>query len=309
MSLILDALNRSRQDTSDVPGLATQHFESADPAGAGRWRVALPWVALAAAAGVIVWLVLERGREPVSSAQPVAEAVAPATIPQLSDTRQQAPVPSSGGQSLDAVQKSKPQPADAVGPDAAAVPVSPAATPAPERPVQSPPTGERSPAEQRREVVAAAAPEPVADPEVTALYQRERPSAASTDKPAVSPTADENPPEVTPAQREEQPVDLEQLVVKAQREVDNARLSEHPAPFIIDLSQQKKDAIPTIFYQRHDYAGDSASSTVVLNGKSLRVGGRAAPGVKVDEILPDSVVLSHEGTQFRLRALNSWVNL
>ena len=104
-------------------------------------------------------------------------------------------------------------------------------------------------------------------------------------------------------------MDLEHLVVKAQREVDNARLAEHPAPFVIDLSQQKKDAVPTIFYQRHDYAGDSASSSVVLNGKTLRVGGLAAPGVKVEEILPDSVVLSHDGNQFRLRALNSWVNL
>ncbi len=298
MSLILDALNRSRQDTSDVPGLATQHFESSDPADGGRWRGVLPWLALAAAVGVIVWLVLERDRAPVSSAPPVAEAVGTATSPQPSENRQSTPVPASGGRSVEAVQST-----------AAVVPESPAPAPVPGRPDPSAAAGDRSPATQQREMMQAPAREPVADPEVAALYQREAPPAASPGKPAVSPAPAEVPTETSQAQREEQPVDLEQLVVKAQREVDNARLSEHPAPFIIDLSQQKKDAIPTIFYQRHDYAGDSASSSVVLNGKSLRVGGQAAPGVKVDEILPDSVVLSHEGTQFRLRALNSWVNL
>ncbi len=96
---------------------------------------------------------------------------------------------------------------------------------------------------------------------------------------------------------------------RAENELENARLAEHPAPFIAQLSQQTKDGIPSIFYQRHDYRGDSARSVVVLNGQELRVGGRPAAGVTVDEILPDSVVLSYRGTQFRLRALNSWVNL
>jgi hypothetical protein len=108
---------------------------------------------------------------------------------------------------------------------------------------------------------------------------------------------------------QEEPVDIESLVAQAREEVEDAALAEHPAPFIIELSQRTKDGIPTIYYQRHDYRGDARRSTVVLNGKELRVGGRPATGVKIDEILPDSVVLSHQGTQFRLRALNSWVNL
>lgn len=78
---------------------------------------------------------------------------------------------------------------------------------------------------------------------------------------------------------------------------------------LVDLSQQVKDSIPTIHYQRHDYNGTPGQSTVVLNGKTLRAGGSPAPGLRVEEILTDSVVLSYQGTQFRLRALNSWVNL
>ena len=97
--------------------------------------------------------------------------------------------------------------------------------------------------------------------------------------------------------------------MNAQEEIENARLAEHSAPFISALSQQTKNDIPTVYYQRHDYAGDSAQSTVVLNGESMGEGGSPAPGVRVVEILPDSVVLNHRGTEFRLRALNSWINL
>ena len=61
-------------------------------------------------------------------------------------------------------------------------------------------------------------------------------------------------------------------------------------------------------YQRHDYAEAAGQASVVINGASVRAGGSVS-GVRVDEILPGSVVLSHQGTQFRLRALNSWVNL
>ena len=79
-------------------------------------------------------------------------------------------------------------------------------------------------------------------------------------------------------------------------------------PFLSAQSQQTKDAIPTIMYLRHDYSGNPASASVVLNGKTLRQGG-SVNGVRVEEILPDSVVLEYQGTRFRLRALNSWVNL
>jgi hypothetical protein len=107
----------------------------------------------------------------------------------------------------------------------------------------------------------------------------------------------------------EESLDIEALVERAENELENARLAEHPAPFLADLSQQKKNQIPTLMYSRHDYASDAKASAVTINGKSLRAGGTAGGGVRVVEVLPDSVVLSHQGTEFRLRALNSWVNL
>ena len=94
----------------------------------------------------------------------------------------------------------------------------------------------------------------------------------------------------------------------AEADLADARLAPHAVPFLSALSQQSKDAVPTLMYQRHDYSADPARSSVVINGKTLRAG-EAVAGVKVDEILADSVVLQSGGTRFRLRALNSWVNL
>jgi hypothetical protein len=259
VSLILDALNRSRQeqDGRDVPGLSTEHYQPAseDPKfTVGRW---LPWLGLGLSLLVILWLVLEP--EPEAVVTPGTPPVAPG-------------VPS----------------------------------PAPTVPVEVAPAPE------------VAKPEPVSeqlqDPAVAALYEQGSTEPVSVEVPEPEevkpePIAESEPGTVAQKQADERPVDIETMVRNAQRELEQSRLAEHAAPFISKLSQQTKDQIPTIYYQRHDYSVGGAAASVVLNGKTLRVGGQAASGVKVDEILSDSVVLNHKGTQFRLKALNSWVNL
>lgn len=107
----------------------------------------------------------------------------------------------------------------------------------------------------------------------------------------------------------EQAIDIEEMVAAAKAEAKNIELSEHSAPFLSGLSQQSRDRVPTIYYTRHDYYGDSSQSTVTLNGETVRAGAKLAGSLRVEEILSDSVVLNHSGTQFRLRALNSWINL
>lgn len=161
-----------------------------------------------------------------------------------------------------------------------------------------------------------------ADPAIAALYGtdsgaattdavpksvRPSPSAADT-APAIQPktAAVQAEPVAQPAM--EQPIDLEAVLARTQQELEDSRLAEHPAPFLSALSQQTKNDIPSLMYSRHDYSANGQSS-IVVNGKTVRAGGNVASGVKLDEILPDSIVLNHQGTQFRLRALNSWVNL
>ena len=72
MSLILDALNRSRQDADPVPGLVTQHSVAPVAPVVRRY---LPWFALFVAVLLIVWLVWERGTSPASA--PNADIGAP----------------------------------------------------------------------------------------------------------------------------------------------------------------------------------------------------------------------------------------
>ena len=289
MSLILDALNRSEKERSTgntVPGLATEHYldEAATVPG---WRQYLPWLALFAALLVIGWLVWGRFSDlPPSQGQSAPVSAAP-------------------------VVRAPAEPAQEQAQAEAPVAVNEAAAQA------------RKPAAPAAAVAAPVAETGVAIPEdVKALYGQGDSSDAVAEAPpstAAEPVAEPQPdpvesmPDAAPAALadavSEEALDIEALVTRAENEVENARLAEHPAPFLASLSQQKKDQIPTLMYSRHDYASDAKTSAVTINGKSLRAGGNAGGGVKVVEVLSDSVVLSHQGTEFRLRALNSWVNL
>ena len=306
MSLILDALNRSeaeRRGGGEVPGLATEHFSGAE-GDKVKLRGYLPWLALAAAVAVIAWLVLDRTRVDagaVVQSAPVAGAI------ETESSGTPAPAPAV---------RQRPEPA----------------TPADSQQTTVPQT-----VVVPTEVVAAAAPaddrttspERPADATVAALYQRApgttesaRAAPAQTNESmadvkaagAVPADTEQTQTQVTAGrsgsrQRVSEPLDIEAALASARQEMENARLVDHPAPFIQDLSQQRKNAIPTLMYSIHNYSGKAGQSSVMLNGKSLRAGANVGKGVKLEEILPESIVLSHQGEQFRLRALNSWVNL
>ena len=103
------------------------------------------------------------------------------------------------------------------------------------------------------------------------------------------------------------PIDLARAMEAAARELGESVLVPHPAVLLENLSQRQKDRIPTIVYSDHDYSSDG-ESRVTLNGQQLREGQRVAT-IRVVDILVDSVVLKVDGIEFRLRALNTWVNL
>jgi len=106
---------------------------------------------------------------------------------------------------------------------------------------------------------------------------------------------------------EESPVDLESVLRQAQAEWGEPALLPHPTALLESLSQQTKDRIPSVIYSVHDWQS-AGRPTVVINGTRLATGQREG-GFLVREILEDSVILSWGGTDFRLRALNSWINL
>ena len=102
-------------------------------------------------------------------------------------------------------------------------------------------------------------------------------------------------------------LDIAELLRRAQSELGKPVLEPHDAPLLEDLSQQQKDGIPTLMYTLHDWV-PGGPSRVVLNDQVLQVDQQHG-GFRVEEILSDSVVLNWRGIRFRLRALNSWVNL
>lgn len=103
------------------------------------------------------------------------------------------------------------------------------------------------------------------------------------------------------------PIDLAAAIEEAAQVLGESRLMPHPAVLLENLSQQQKDQVPTIVYSAHGFNAEG-QSTVTLNQQQLGVGQRAGL-IEVREILPDSVILKINGVVFRLRALNTWVNL
>jgi hypothetical protein len=281
MSLILDALNRSRQDSEEMPGLSSVHTVETPPKDS-HWLQWLLVSALGLAVLAIGWLLIERTPQPVAlPADVAAQTAKPAAAPEFDR-----PPP---------VEKTPvaPQVKPAVAPAPAVAP-----SPAPEPVVSADRQPATSPAQVERDP-------PEVDAGVAALYEQPPQPVPARPAPPAQQSRTESPANVS---RVEEAVDIEKLVEQAQAELKDASLTEHPVPLLSSLSQQTKDGIPTLMYQRHDYSGDPSRSSVVINGKTLRAGASGG-GVKVEEILPDSVVLEVQGVRFRLRALNSWVNL
>ena len=143
-----------------------------------------------------------------------------------------------------------------------------------------------------------AAPSLAAQQREVAVQSEAVSATASSD---ASPSASSDAPSIAP------PIDLVAAIERAAREVGEPNLVPHPTVLLENLSQQQKDQIPTIVYTEHVYA-EGAAPSVELNGQRLRPGQRFG-AITVEDILVDSVILRVNGVSFRLRALNTWVNL
>ena len=148
------------------------------------------------------------------------------------------------------------------------------------------------------------------DEAVAALYDSRRttaPVTASQQAVGAAASRDGDAPART------QPIDVDALAAAARRELaqldDREPVIEHAAPLIGELDQRTKDEIPSVFFSFHHWSTLAGEREVVLNGERRREGERIASGLTLVEILEDSIVLDYRGTAFRLRSLNSWVNL
>lgn len=311
MSMILDALKRSREDgdvSNAVPSIDTSHEFTG--------KNVVPFIGfqgLAISIGVVACIAIgvltmqnvsqDQLGEPTPEQDPAAATLAPAEpkAPQTPLQRSTSPVPETSQSSLTLGSQ------NGGGTQRAQVAIKNTSdnstrVTALYREVEAAPKNRVSAPGAR----AAEGPEPlpVAPPSGDApdMPRPRSDFAAAEEKSALKSTV-----ETPGSDSAALPLDIAAVVARVQAELGERALVAHATPLIENLSQQKKNAIPTVMYTGHDWQ-PGGTSWVTLNGMALREGQKNS-GFEVEEILTDSVILNYRGTAFRLRSLNSWVNL
>ncbi len=78
-------------------------------------------------------------------------------------------------------------------------------------------------------------------------------------------------------------------------------------PDLYDLPPAILVKIPSLSYNEHNY--NSNGGSVKINGAIKHPNELLAEGVVIDKILEDGMILHIEGYSFKMKALNSWVNM
>jgi general secretion pathway protein B len=78
-------------------------------------------------------------------------------------------------------------------------------------------------------------------------------------------------------------------------------------PDLHDLPSQILVKIPSLNYSEHNY--NNIGGNVKINGEIKHINDQIAPGLVIDKILEDGMILHLDNYSFKMRALNSWVNM
>ncbi len=78
-------------------------------------------------------------------------------------------------------------------------------------------------------------------------------------------------------------------------------------PDLHDLPSQILVKIPSLNYSEHNY--NNIGGNVKINGDIKHINDQLAPGLVIDKILEDGMILHLDNYAFKMRALNSWVNM
>lgn len=179
-----------------------------------------------------------------------------------------------------------------------------------------------------------AAPAATANPPATSSAQAQQQKSVAPSTPAVAQES------VTPAQEidtsEDNVANLYQQNTQAQNSNATLTLSTPPAdvpippttnninneqaaavptsitqfanlPDLHDLPTQVLEKIPSLNYSEHNYNGNGGS--VKINGNIQHTNEQLAGGVVIDKILEDGMILHVGNYAFKMRALNSWINM
>src|SRR5690606_33519384 len=117
----------------------------------------------------------------------------------------------------------------------------------------------------------------------------------------------------------EEPAHIESVAIQVQtitpvrlgnpdKETGKPLEAYHNIPDLSQLPTSIQQKIPSLRYTQHNYSAEGASS-VVLNGRSHTARTSIAPELSLEQILPDGILLRYQDRQFKLRALNHWINM
>jgi cytoskeletal protein RodZ len=131
---------------------------------------------------------------------------------------------------------------------------------------------------------------------VASLYQNtqvpESNAAVTISPPGVAPVQPANDPAPVSAPDIASPVSITQF----------ANLPE-----IHDLPNNILERVPSLGYSEHNY--NVNGSSVKINGEIKHVNDQLPSGIVIDKILEDGMILHIDNYSFKMRAMNSWVNM
>jgi general secretion pathway protein B len=79
-----------------------------------------------------------------------------------------------------------------------------------------------------------------------------------------------------------------------------ALLAPDDAPLLQDMPTNFQRALPSLRVSIHVYAPDPSQRILFINNRQYRQGDRIEGDIRVEEIVPDGVILSYRGERFKL---------
>jgi general secretion pathway protein B len=135
-----------------------------------------------------------------------------------------------------------------------------------------------------------AAPAPVAVPE---------PASEPASAPAATVTMHEPPPPVAEAARPAAPAPRSRTAPDHVAAKSDDKPKSAPIATLRELPAEIQRQIPPLSVSGYIYAANPADRSVLINRKLLREGDEVAPGLTLEKLLPNGLVLNYKGYRYR----------
>jgi general secretion pathway protein B len=112
--------------------------------------------------------------------------------------------------------------------------------------------------------------------------------------------------EETKKQIPDKPPVPNQVTTQIQNVVKDSLMAYKNVPYLHELPESFQTQVPSINYNNHIYS--EKGGAVVVNKKTYKAGQEISPGLLLERVAADGVVMEYQGKRFKLNALSSWVN-